>query len=77
LDGRIPTLDPLRITPDRGSYGLQGGLLAGLLASLPRERATSGLLAAVETYVHKGTGFGLDALLQVVRAEAESVVHGF
>lgn len=73
MDGRIPTLDPLRITPDRGSYGLQGGLLA----SLPRERATSGLLAAVETYVHKGTGFGLDALLQVVRAEAESVVHGF
>jgi len=73
LDGRIPTLDPLRITPDRDSYGLQGGLLA----SLPRERVRSGLLAAVETYVHKGTGFGLDAPLQVVRAEAESVVHGF
>lgn len=73
MDGRIPTLDPLRITPDRGSYGLQGGLLASLL----RERVTSGLPAAVETYVHKGTGFGLDALLQVVRAEAESVVHGF
>lgn len=70
MDDEIPILGPLRSTPERGSYDLQGSLFL----SLPWRQMMNDLLANMGDYLTKRAGFGPDALLRIVGVEVETVV---